>query len=90
MENGRIKDYSKAKLTWTNCTSLDIIQKYTSPWNSDRHPGSTISASPQAINLLSLESFGTFSGANTTKFVVRKGLVVLLTMGIITTPGGYS
>jgi hypothetical protein len=62
----------------------------TSPWNSDRHPGSTISASPQAISLLSLEAFGTFSGANTTKFVVRKGFAVLLPIGMSITPVGYS
>jgi len=49
---------------------LDEIWKYTSTWNSDRHPGSTMSASPLTTKLFSSELFGTFSGANTTKFVV--------------------
>lgn len=68
----------------------DVMWKYTSPWNSDRHPGSTMSASPLAIKLFSSELFGKFSGANTTKFVVWKGFNVLLLIGIMITPGGYS
>lgn len=85
----RIKDESEA-IRMDYMHKLDEMRKYTSTWNSDRHPGSTMSASPLATKLFSSELFGTFSGANTTKFVVLKGFNVLLLIGIMITPGGYS
>lgn len=63
---------------------------HTSSWDSNRHPGSTINASPWKGNLLSVERSKTFSGENMTKFVVWKGFAVLLPIGTSFTPGGYS
>ena len=86
--SNRIK-YSKSSVKKA-AASQHNKRNYTSSWNSDLHPGSTINASPHATKLLFSLSFETFSGANMIKFVVRKGIAVLLPIGTSLTPGGYS